>query len=271
MTTNPTVFAGLPGVYGIVPTSSELTTALFQSYKISTIHKVRPNGTSGTPDMQGERLPAQFCSHGEATGKGYGSIGTQWLCQDAQLRPLLPRAQVAIVFRSDNDELAAACMAAQLNAKQNLVTYMDLSFTASDDLANVTLAINASDVDALVACVTSTDAADMYRRLDAMRRPLKNIMFTHGPSSSTWNAALGSISGVRHGSCDRSDVRSRCSHDSLHRANARSGTASSGAAHRRGLTLRLPALPLGSRAVPYDARALGQQLERPRLQGRRLW
>lgn len=198
VTTNPTVFAGLPGVYGIVPTSSELTTALFQSYKISTIHKVRPNGTPGTHDIQGERLPDQFCSHGEATGKGHGSIGTQWLCQDAQLRRLLPRAQVAIVFRSDNDELAAACMAAQLNAKQNLVTYMDLSFTARDDLTNVTLAINASDVDALVACVTSTDASDMYRRLDAMRRPLKNIMFTHGPSSSTWNAALGSISGVRH-------------------------------------------------------------------------
>lgn len=89
-------------------------------------------------------------------------------------------------------------MAAQLNAKQNLVTYMDLSFTARDDLTNVTLAINASDIDVLVACVTSTDASDMYRRLDAMRRPLKNIMFMYGPSSSTWNAALGSISGVRH-------------------------------------------------------------------------
>ena len=49
VTTNPTVFAGLPGVYGIVPTSSELTTALFQSYKISTIHKVLLRGTPGTP------------------------------------------------------------------------------------------------------------------------------------------------------------------------------------------------------------------------------
>ena len=101
-----------------------------------------------------------------------------------------------MLLRSDNEELKAACSAAELNAKQYLITYTEIAFTAADNLTAIANAVNASGADALCACVTSTDASTIYRRLNKLQTPLKNIFFTNGPQQPAWDAALGDLSKV---------------------------------------------------------------------------
>ena len=95
VTASASVFAGLAGVFGVVPSSTGFTTALFQAYRVSTIKKVRaPPGSMAPWHVSGHELTLPL----------------------ALSVPL----QVAVLLRSDNEELKASPCGQKLQAHQPL-------------------------------------------------------------------------------------------------------------------------------------------------------
>lgn len=110
--------------------------------------------------------------------------------------------QIAFVERSDNIELMAICQQAILVAKLNLISYIEIQYTATSNITAIAAQINGTtSLDAVVGCMTSSEATTVYKLLDTMKKPMKNYYFVSGPQSISWNAAIGSISQVTH-NCD---------------------------------------------------------------------
>lgn len=103
-----------------------------------------------------------------------------------------------IVFlqRTDNDELNFQCKTFVDSAKALLLNAIVKPYTASDNLTTIALAINGTSFDALVGCMTSSEAAFVYSLFDQWKKPIKSVFFTQGPTNQTWanNIVAGSTS-----------------------------------------------------------------------------
>ena len=93
-----------------------------------------------------------------------------------------------IVFfvRSDNPELAAQCKLFVDGAKSLLLNTVEKSYTGADNLTALALSVNSTSFDALVGCIPSSEAALVYNLFNQLKKPIKNIFLTQGPTNQTW-------------------------------------------------------------------------------------
>ena len=135
------------------------------------------------------------------------------------------------------------CQQAILVAKQNLIPYVEIQYTATSNLTAVAVQVRQCPtltfinlpshltavtddlwaalpymplpcilfspaphnpqingtvaLDAVVGCMTSSEAQSVYKLLDTYRKPVKNYFLVTGPNIISWNTAVGSISQVR--------------------------------------------------------------------------
>lgn len=105
--------------------------------------------------------------------------------------------QIAFVQRSDNVELMAICQQAILVAKLELISYIEIPYASAGNISAIAAQLNSTvGLDAVVGCMTSSEAASMYKLLDKMMKPIKNLCFVNGPNDVTWNTELGALSKV---------------------------------------------------------------------------
>ena len=91
----------------------------------------------------------------------------------------------------------AICQQAILVAKLELISYIELPYTSDSNISAIASKLNLTmGLDAVVGCMTSSEAASMYKLLDAMKKPIKNLCFVNGPNNIAWNKGLGDLSKV---------------------------------------------------------------------------
>ncbi len=75
-------------------------------------------------------------------------------------------SQIIFLERTDNDELMYACQQAVLVAKLNLLSYVEIPLTASSNVSAIAAQVNGTaNVDVIIGCVTSDQAAVIYKVL----------------------------------------------------------------------------------------------------------
>lgn len=103
--------------------------------------------------------------------------------------------QIAVVYRSDVEELRSACEATLENAKAELLTAsltvkVNASSSSATAMQGLAAQVNASGSEALVGCLLSAEAKDLVKQLDAVQKPLKSVVFTNGPAQAVGEAIL---------------------------------------------------------------------------------
>ncbi|GAX76333.1 hypothetical protein CEUSTIGMA_g3779.t1 [Chlamydomonas eustigma] len=161
--------------------------AVNEAQIVSSANKINIHAVTGNPNVFALQLPGVYTV--APTADTYVTN----LFQEYRINSF---KELVFVERSDNDELYQAChQAAILSAKANLLSYVEVKYTAGANMTAVAMSINSTTtVDALVGCMTSEEALTLYKILDNFRKPIKSLYFLNGPGNSTWTAQLGGLS-----------------------------------------------------------------------------
>ncbi|KAG1675594.1 hypothetical protein FOA52_014182 [Chlamydomonas sp. UWO 241] len=166
--------------------------AITESKAVAAAGKVHLHAVTGNSDV----FTGTCTTPGSCTAFGVTPDSAAWTTGVVQEYKVQQYAKVAVVYYANNDELAKMCVNAMANLQLNLIMRLEVKYTNRSLIeTDVAAAINSvADVDALIACMPSADAALLHKKLDTLRKPIKSFFLSNGPQDPAWNAALGDLS-----------------------------------------------------------------------------